>query len=248
MNEYQKTNDVERKYRAISAVDLEKFRVVVGESDLWVMSSTSTINVKDFITRRLKYYRRILKEFIANYPLFEKSLKPFPDHPDAPDIIRWMIRSSALAGTGPMASVAGAIAGIIGEEVDKDVTELIIENGGDIYLRTSHKRIVSIFAGNSPLSNCIGLVIQPTDRLGICTSAGTVGPSLSFGKADAAVIISPDPALADAVATATANLIKSSQDFPKAISFVKRIPNIDGVLIIKDDKMAVWGNIEITPI
>lgn len=245
MSRYPKTNDVERLYRSVAAPDLHKFRVVIGESDLQVLTNS---DLEKLMTEKLKYYRRILKEFIYRHPTFKETLEPFPLIPEAPSFIQWMINVSSLAGVGPMAAVAGAIAGIMGEELSGDVSDLIIENGGDIYLRSSVKRIISIYAGESPLSNRVGLVIHPTQCLGICTSAGTVGPSLSFGKADAVVILSPDVALADAVATATANRISQSDDFQHAIDFARKINNIIGVLMIKDDKMAVWGSIELTPV
>jgi ApbE superfamily uncharacterized protein (UPF0280 family) len=242
---YQKREDVEREYRSANAAELLKFRVVVGESDLWILAN---LDLQPTVEDLLKRYRRQLKEYIYHHPVFKETFSPYPRDEHAPKLIQWMIDSSAKVNVGPMAAVAGAIAGIIGLEIDTGVTELIIENGGDIYLRSSKERTISVHAGKSVFSGKIGLVIPPQPLgLGICTSAGTVGPSVSLGKADAVVIISPDTALADSTATATGNLIQDASDLSKAIDFAKSIPEIRGVLLIKDDKMAAWGEIEVAP-
>jgi uncharacterized protein len=243
---YPKRADVEREYRSASAADLLKFRVVVGESDLWILSNH---DLKQTVADLLKQYRRQLKEYIYHHPVFKATFSPYHRDERAPKLIQWMIDSSAKVGVGPMAAVAGAIAGIIGLEIDTGVTELIIENGGDIYLRSSRERMIAVHAGKSVFSGKIGLVIPPQPLgLGICTSAGTVGPSVSLGKADAVVMISPDTALADAAATATGNQIQDASDLSKAMDYAQSISEIKGVLLIKDDKMAAWGEIEVAKI
>ena len=108
-----------------------------------------------------------------------------------------------------MASVAGAMAEAFQETSLESSTEVIVENGGDIYLATSRERVIGIYAGTSPLSIKLGIAISPEDSpLGICTSSGTVGPSLSFGKADAVCVLSKSAALADAAATAVGNVVR----------------------------------------
>ncbi len=244
---YEKKRNAERDYRILSAPDLQSTRLVIGESDLWVLSSE---DIRLEVERYLKLSRRQLKEYIYRHLLFQTTLKPYPGDSEAPELIQGMIAAAAKTGVGPMASVAGAIAGFIGKNIPPDISlELIIENGGDIYLRSARERCVAIYAGNSPFSLKIGLSIdaQPSG-VGICTSAGTTGPSFSFGTADAIVVIAPDVALADATATATGNLINTSSDLSKGIDFAKRISGVTGVLLIKDDKMAAWGEINITRI
>ena len=124
---------------------------------------------------------------------------------------------------------------------------MIVENGGDIYLATSKERTIGIYAGNSPLSLKIGIVIGPEDSpLGVCTSSGTVGPSLSFGKADAVCILSKSAALADAAATAVGNVVKEKKDIELGLERGKEIEGVLGILIIVEEKMGVWGNIKLT--
>jgi len=115
-------------------------------------------------------------------------------------------------------------------------------------MRTSRIRRVGIFAGDSPLSNQVAIEIRPDETpLGICTSSGKVGHSLSFGKADAVVVLSPSVPLADAVATACGNLVKSTDDLERALEFASEIIGVKGVLVIKDDRLAVWGSVKLLP-
>ena len=145
-----------------------------------------------------------------------------------------------------MASVAGAIAEFVGNDLLDFSPEIIVENGGDIYLKSLKKRLIGIYAGESPLSGKVELEIDGQDTpLGVCTSSGTVGHSLSYGKADAVVVLSKSAALADAAATAIGNLIVQPEDIQSGIDFAKRVEGLKGLLIIKDDKVGFWGEIKI---
>ena len=59
------------------------------------------------------------------------------------------------------------------------------------------------------------------------------------------VIISEDVLLADAVATATGNRIKSKYSINEGIEFAKAIEGIQGIVIIVDDQIGLWGEIEL---
>lgn len=245
---YRLRPDVERIYRSSSVSDLLKNRIVVGESDLWILSEE---DLRNDLERYLKFYRRQLKGYIDSHPGFLEALTPWPEDPQAPSMIQAMIWASGLANVGPMAAVAGTIAAVIGREFNpKSVPELIIENGGDIYLRSNKERVVSVFAGcGSPFSGKVGVLVPPQpEGIGICTSSGTFGPSLSFGKADAVMVIASEPSLADAAATAGANRIIESSDLPQTLSFLRNIPGIKGVLLIKDQQIAAWGELKLIPI
>jgi ApbE superfamily uncharacterized protein (UPF0280 family) len=173
------------------------------------------------------------------------SLNPVPVEENDPDIVKMMASAASLAGVGPMAAVAGAIAELVGNELLAFSPEIIIENGGDIFLRSLKNRVVGIYAGESPLSGKIGIEIAPGDTpCGVCTSSGTVGHSLSFGRADAVTVISPSAALADAGGTATGNRVQTAGDIPEAIEFARQIPGITGVLIIMGKQMSAWGNVK----
>jgi hypothetical protein len=128
-------------------------------------------------------------------------------------------------------------------------SEVIIENGGDIFLKVDRPVTIGLFAGNSPFSGRIGIRIESTPiSLGICTSSRTVGPSLSLGMADAATIISRDVALADAVATGVGNRVHKPGDLKGAVEWAMKVPGVDGALAILGDKFAVLGDIELVPL
>jgi ApbE superfamily uncharacterized protein (UPF0280 family) len=180
-------------------------------------------------------------------PEFQKSLVPLAEDPLAPELVREMIRVSQLARVGPMAAVAGAMAEWVSRNLLKLSKEVIIENGGDIYLATARERTIGIYASQSPLSLKIGIVIGPEESpLGVCTSSGTVGPSLSFGKADAVCILSKSAALADAAATAVGNIVREKKDIELGLERGREIQGVLGTLIIVGEKMGVWGNIRLT--
>ena len=233
-----------RTYRHwIKGQDLISFNVVVKETDLYIRATT---NLKRKALKLVLKYRDTLERYIERHPSFLTSLEPFSASDDAPHIIKSMSESASKVGVGPMASVAGAIAEFVGNELSAFSPEIIIENGGDIFLKSLKKRLIGIYAGKSPLSGKIGLEINGQDTpLGVCSSSGTVGHSLSYGKADAVIVLSKSATLADAAATAIGNLIVKPGDIPKGIEFAKGIEGLLGVIIIKDDKMGLWGKVRI---
>ncbi len=233
-----------RTYRHwVKGKDLVPFNVVVKETDLYIRATT---NLKRKAFRLVLKYRDALERYIERHPSFLTSLEPIAVGDDAPHIVTEMAEAATKAGVGPMASVAGAIAEFVGSQLLAFSPEIIIENGGDIYLRSLKKRLIGIYAGKSPLTGKIGLEIDWQDTpMGICTSSGTVGHSLSFGKADAVVVLSQSATLADAAATAIGNLIIQPSDIPGGIEFAQSIDGLKGIIIIKDDKVGLWGEVKI---
>jgi len=233
-----------RTYRHwVKGKDLVSFNIAVKETDLYIRASH---NLKRKALKLVLKYRDTLERYIERHPTFLTSLKPFPVGDDAPRIVKSMSESTGKVGIGPMASVAGAIAEFVGTDLLAFSPEIIVENGGDIYLKSLKKRLIGIYAGKSPLTGRIGLEINGGDTpLGICTSSGTVGHSLSYGKADAVVVLSQSATLADAAATAIGNLIVQSSDIPRGIEFAKGIEGLKGLLIIKDDKVGLWGEVRV---
>ncbi len=232
---------------------LEYFRIVYKETDLFVgIDTKSDIDeIEVFAENFIFDLRNELEKYIEINPDFSSSLIPLDFDKNAPKIAREMMLATEKPATGPMASVAGAFAEFLGQAIIKryDVNELIIENGGDVFLKNQTEKIISIFAGNSPLSEKVGLVI-PTGypSLGICTSAGTVGHSFSFGEADAVMIVCESSLVADAYATAFGNFVYNEAMIDPIIHKIKNISEILSCVIIKDEKMAVCGKLEIKPL
>jgi ApbE superfamily uncharacterized protein (UPF0280 family) len=223
--------------------DLVSYSITVQETDLYIRT---TSNLKSKAERLILKYREPLEKYIAAHPFFRTSLEPVAAAKDAPRMVKAMIEATAKVGVGPMASVAGAIAEFVGEELLAYSPEVIIENGGDIYIKSLKKRVVGIYAGNSPLTGKIGIEIEGKDTpIGVCTSSGTIGHSLSFGQADAVTILAKSATMADAAATAIGNIVQTPEDITRAIGFAQTIDELHGVLIIIGDKMGMWGKVKI---
>jgi len=233
-----------RTYRHwIKDSELVSFNVTVKETDLYIRARN---NLKAKALEAVIKCRTPLEEYIESHPLFLSSLEPCSVEKDAPAIVREMAQAAQVVGVGPMATVAGAVAEAVGKDLLAYSPEVIVENGGDIFMKISKTRLIGIYADKSPLTGKIALEISPEQTpLGICTSSGTVGHSLSLGTADAVIALSHSTALADAAATALGNSIKSAEDIALAIEQAQTIDGLDGVVIIKGDKVGLWGKVKI---
>ena len=235
----------ERAYRSWTrSGELVFFEVIERQTDLAVYASR---NLERQARAAALNYRRELKEYIKHDPGFYSSLEPVDVEAGSPEIVKAMAAAGRKAGVGPMAAIAGAVAEFVGRDIGRFSDELIVENGGDIFLRTAKKRSLGIYAGeDSPFTGKLVLEVGPaTEGLGVCTSSGTVSHSLSFGKADAVVIIAKDTALADAVATATCNMVKCVEDIKKSIEFARSVEGVTGVVAIMRDKLGNWGDVRL---
>lgn len=235
-----------RIYRkSVDHPDLVGFRVCVAETDLQIAALS---DLSALALRAVKAARKEIEHEIARDQRFLTSLEPLPTPAGATDLIRSMYQAAAKAKVGPMAAVAGAVAEAVGEAVLAHSDQVIVENGGDIFLSTRTERVIGVQAGASPLSGRFGLVIPGGSRLGICTSSATVGHSLSFGKADAGMVICQDAALADALATALTNRVKRPEDVPPALDWLQTVPEVKAALVIIGETMGVWGEYELAPL
>lgn len=193
---------------------------------------------------KLAELRKEIESYIQQNRDFLEALKPIKIHESAPTIIREMAEAAERVNVGPMAAIAGAISERMCRYLAQFSDEVIVENGGDIYIINKEPLIVAIYAGNSPLSMKLGIELIPfPDGIGIATSSGTVGHSLSFGNADAVTVLSKNGSLADASATSICNMIKTKDDIQPALNFANKIPEILGILIIMDNMIGVSGEI-----
>ena len=234
----------ERTYRRqVNTSDLISFHMAVKETDLWI---SADLNLEKETRDLIFDCRQQLETYIKVNPEFAVTLSPQQEDPFAPPIIKEMIGATTGIGVGPMASVAGAVAQYVAEGLLRFTDQVIVENGGDIFLKTNRPAAVSIYAGTSPLSEKLGLRISAEQMpLGVCSSSAKVGHSLSLGIADVACILSPSAALADGAATALGNRIKKKKDLETVAGWADRIEGIVGGVVIVDDRIAAWGDIEL---
>ncbi len=234
-----------RSYRQIvDPAGLVSSVVRVKETDLHIFA---THDVRSETKELVYQYRNQLENYIALHPEFLSSLNPLAIDPLAPPIIKAMLKAGRVAEVGPMAAVAGSVAEFVGRDLlTQGIDEIIIENGGDIFLKRNEECIISIFAGLSQLSQHIGIKVpQSSMPMGICTSSGSVGHSLSFGKADSVTVLSASTPVADAAATRLGNEIKNARDIDSALKVAKTISGIIGVVIICGENLGALGDIEL---
>lgn len=237
-----------RTYRNLVEKNLVSTFFRLKETDLHVLAETDvSAAVGDLATT----FRLQVERYIEHHPEFVTALEPLAVDHLAPPIIRQMQKAAELAGVGPMAAVAGGIAEFVALGLlDAGHKELIVENGGDLFLKRSEALTVSIFAGESVLSNRLGLsIIAEQMPLGICTSSGTVGHSLSFGKADSVTVLADSAFMADAAATRLGNEISGDLEVQEAInhtlSVASQMKKIRGVLIVCGETIGASGEIKL---
>lgn len=234
-----------RSYRSFDTGDVRRvpFRVCVATTDLYIRAD------RDLSVQALAVARRARSEVEAHIrerPAFATALAPLEPPRDPPtELVRSMYDSAWAVGVGPMAAVAGAIAGAVGRELRALSREVLVENGGDLYLDLEEEAVVGLYAGTSPFTNRLGLRIDPAHSpQAACTSSGTVGPSLSYGRCDSATVLSRDPALADAAATALGNRIQRPSDLEPAVEWALRVPGVRGAVAVLGDRLAAAGEVE----
>jgi len=227
----------------IKEKDLVSFSALIKETDLYILARS---NLTEKALKSIARHRDSIEQYIKGHPIFLTSLEPITVEQNAPAIVNDMALAARETGVGPMAAVAGAIAEAVGKDLLAYSTEVIVENGGDIFMKSNKKRTIGIFAGSSPFTGKIALEVDPHDEaLGICTSSKTVGHSLSFGEADAVIAISKSTALADAAATAIGNRVKTNEDISVEIEKSQNINGITGIAIIKGENIGLWGDVKL---
>jgi len=229
---------------------LQSFRLAVKETDLWIGVDKET-EIKKIIPAVQEYIiglRLLLEKYIADNPEFATTHQPLAADNQAASIVQKMLKAAQLAKVGPMAAVAGAVAEAVGSFLVKQfgLNEVVVENGGDLWLKIDKPITIVIEADNSPLSGLVGIEFQPESTpLSVCTSSGTVGHSFSYGRADAAVAVSRDGTIADAFATAIGNHICSEDNLLSVINSFSTDRALVGVLGIIGDKISLKGNIKL---
>lgn len=241
-----KSKDYQRRFYRdkLLSSGLKPLHYLQKETDLYILTDKTL--AEGLISSKVEALRSDIEKYIRNDPGFEHALKPLAIELRAPLIIRLMSKAALRAGVGPMASVAGAVAQLLGEAlIKKGCQEVIIENGGDIFLKVRSLRRIGFYSGKGKFANKLTLLIRPGDTpIGICTSSATLGHSLSFGAAESVTVLAKNAALADAVATAACNRVKSPKDMENALNFCRSIRGVSAAVIVMANKLATFGKIE----
>ena len=234
----------EREYRRVENSGLVSSVVKMAETDLHILTSRP---VGDQALKLVSEVRSYIERYIKQHPRFVDTLVPMPMNKQAPEVVRQMLTAGMQAGVGPMAAVAGVVAEWVGRGLlAQGADEVIVENGGDLFVARNQPCTVAVYAGESPLSGKLAIDLQPEMGCGVCCSSGTIGHSLSLGVADAVVVVAPSTALADAVATRLGNEVgRGKKSINRALELAGEIDGLSGVVIISGDRLGAWGDIEL---
>ena len=199
----------------------------------------------DAVTAEVVRQRRILEEYIGRHPDFRRSLEPLELLAGAPEVAQSMARAARLVSVGPMAAVAGAMAQCAGRAaLEAGAREVIVDNGGDIYIRAVEPVIIGLKTGTADLADRLAFSLQADDTpISICSSSGKMGHSMSLGECDLATVVARDAALADAAATQAANLVRNVDDIDPVLENISGIEGVDGVMIIKGARVGLAGKL-----
>ena len=233
----------------------DRFELAIGESDLLIRCDHG---LRDLAHAALTEARREIEGHIVRHPGFTTALVPSAADPGAGSLIREMAAAAEAWGVGPMAAVAGVVAEAVAERLLSRSGSVSVENGGDVYVRAPGPVTFLLYASeDSPFSDSVTFEVDASDGVGVCTSSGRVGPSLSFGQADAVVAIADRAAQADAAATALANRIGTPDDIAPlmeeaagwavagegAEAGAGRAGSLKGLLACCGDRLGIWGGI-----
>lgn len=234
----------ERKYREwVSPAGLVKTAVSLGESDLMILAPEDVSVRASLLTSEV---RELIEGYAGEDVQFHQAMAPYEPRPDAPAVVYDMAAAAKRFGVGPMAAVAGAVAKYVGDGL-AEFDELIIENGGDIFVRSARPVTMSLYAGErSPFTGRVRFRVNPKgESMGVCTSSGTVGHSTSFGRADAVTVVCNSAVDADAAATALGNDVKVESDVDRIMEKANSGDGIRGIVVAIGERFGVWGDIEL---
>lgn len=221
---------------------LVAFSVAIRETDLQIRATRGLASQAFDLANKA---RKEVEDYVRAQPDFLTSLVPLPIPLTAKGVPLDMLRAGKEFNVGPMAAVAGAIAEAVGKGLLKYSPQIIVENGGDIFLQLDRPATIALYGGpESPFSRRLLLKVGTPNRpLGICTSSGTVGHSLSFGKADAVVTVADSGAMADAAATHICNQIQKAEDIQPVLDAEQKRGRLRGLLAVLGSTLGAWGEI-----
>lgn len=221
-----------------------KERIKIDETNILLKTDLENHNLQNFILRQ----RMELIDYIRKNNNFLVSFEPLNVR-KGPYIVRIMAKAGQIADVGPMAAVAGTISQFsMYFLINKGAKYAIVENGGDIALKINKDVFMGLYAGNSSLSGKIGFKIKHEKTpMGICTSSGTVGHSISLGRADSVTVFADKSSIADALATSIANEANGDIDSDAVQNCLDKADNYKeyfrGVMIVVGESAGTVGKI-----
>jgi len=195
---------------------------------------------QDLLKRKLRRLWSELEKYIESDPEFRSSLIPLIRENIQSPLINELIQASEIAGTGPMAGIAGCFAEQLCSQ--SSGSSCAVNNGGDIYLSLDETVTLGLWAGNNSPFNSLALkVTKEFMPAAFCSSSGKMGHSFSKGSCDLAMISASSGALADCVATEAANRVWNERDLQNVSDEINSMEGISGGLLIKNKSISLFG-------
>lgn len=222
-------------------------------TDIWMAYDLNTSIPEDsilsFIDDKCRSLWKTFEDYFKIDPEYKDTFDPYDVPEDAPEVVKRLSLGSVITEVGPMAGIAGLYAEEIGKACKEHfkLNEIIVENGGDLYIDVKKTIKVSLFAGDHPLSNRIKLDIEASMcPMGLCASSGKFGHSKSLGKADLVSVACCDAVIADQYATAFANQVIHVADIEEVIEMAIEVVNLKHISIFKDKAFAIGGMVKVS--
>lgn len=206
--------------------------------DMVLHVSASTDFNEESRAAALSFWEQLHAYTLRN-PEIRTSKGPIDVPKDAPAIVREMVRSSRAAGVGPMFSFQGAVTDYVGRFLAEQVHELTVACGGDYFIVTKKRQKLTVM--RKPGGETIAVVVQPRrEGLGISTSLGRGRAAL-----DGLAVLASSCMLADAAAAGVQAILPKENGFHAALGYLKKVPGVQGGLVVLGDRIGVAGNVEI---
>ena len=215
----------------------------IGETAVTVISDEEFISVAEQAVFEAR--ERILRK-ISEDPFFMTTYDPYPVSEKDDYLIRRMCEASSTADVGPMAGVAGAVAVFAVEKMcQAGASYAIVENGGDIAMKIDRDVTVGVFQDDERFKELAFRIPKRDGIFGVCSSSGSIGPSVSFGKSGISTVFSDNVILADACATALGNMIRDggADEMSSALERIGGIEGVDGCAAISNGLFAMFGSV-----
>ncbi|UCE81287.1 MAG: UPF0280 family protein [Methanobacteriota archaeon] len=221
--------------------DFTTTRFEIGDTAVTIAADAIHVPhaVDAILNARAEIERKISKD-----PFFLTTFEPYECARTDGEAVRRMCEASRAAGVGPMAAVAGAIAQAGLEAMAANgCGHGWVDNGGDIALVLEKPAIIEIYS-EPGASEAAALEMEPEGEIvGVCSSSGRLGHSISLGESNVSVAIGDSAVLADAVATAIGNGIRREEDLETCHEPFRHLRGLRGGLVMFDDSVSMWGRV-----
>jgi ApbE superfamily uncharacterized protein (UPF0280 family) len=180
-----------------------------------------------------------LHAYALRNPAVTTSKRPVEVEPDAPAIVREMAAAAARAGVGPMYSFRGALTDHVGRFLARDLDEVTVSCGGELFILVRKRQKLTIRTGDGP--GGVAIVVPPERRgLGVATASGA-----QAAPADGLAVLAESSMLAAAAAAGVRAILPKQDGFRLALAYLRKVPGVRGGVLVRDERIGLAGGVEV---